>query len=387
MREMKVAIIHDWLVTYAGAERVLEQILDLYQNADLYALIDFYPEEDRRRILNKKSSTTFIQKLPLAKQRYRNYLPLMPLAIECFDLRGYDLIISSSHAVAKGVRTHRDQLHICYCHTPIRYAWDLRDVYLKNVGLDRGVRGIAARAVLNYIRKWDERTADRVNFFVANSKYIGDRISRSYGRDAQVIYPPVNVDKFSLSDSRDDVYLAASRMVPYKRMDLIVEAFQSMPDRKLVVIGDGPEFTKVRAFAGKNVTLLGYQPSEGLRDHMQKAKAFIFAAEEDFGIMPVEAQACGTPVIAFGRGGVRETVVPMRNADCGVQSEETRCPTGVFFDEQTVGSLIEAVQLFEANRHVFDPAAIRKNAERFSRERFRKEFKEFVESRLAEHQS
>jgi len=383
---MKIAIVHDWLVTYAGAERVLEQLLNLYPESDLFTLVDFLPDADRHVILDKEPSTSFIQKLPFAKRKYRNYLPLMPLAIEQLDLSAYDLILSSSHAVAKGVRKNPGQIHICYCHTPMRYAWDLRDQYLKEAGLDKGIEGVMVKLLLGYLQAWDAKTAKQVDHFIANSHYIADRIGRAYGRESTVIYPPVDIDGFSVSDRKEGFYLAASRMVPYKKMDMIVEAFSAMPDKRLVVIGDGPDLEKVKSKAGNNVELLGYQLSTILQDYLRKAKAFIFAAEEDFGIIPVEAQACGTPVIAYGRGGVRETVVPLTGSGAGGQGSEM-APTGVFFNEQTVGSLIDAVQRFEKNRQVFDPAAIRKNAEQFSRERFRKEFKEFVESKLMAHQS
>lgn len=382
---MKTAIIHDWLVTYAGSERVVEQILALYPDADLFSLVDFLPDAERHGI-SKQAGTSFIQHLPFSRQRYRSYLPLMPCAIERFDLSGYDLLLSSSHAVAKGVRKRPGQLHISYCHTPMRYAWDLRDQYLREAGLDRGLGGFVARSLLNRLQAWDMRTAGGVDHFIANSHYIADRIRRAYGRESTVIHPPVDTDRFTCSPEKEDFYLAASRMVPYKKMGLIVEAFSSMQDKRLIVVGDGPDFEKIRAYAGKNVEFLGYQPGDVLRDIMQRAKAFVFAAEEDFGIIPVEAQACGTPVIAFGRGGVTETVVPLTGSGAGGQGSE-EAPTGVFFNEQTTASLIEAVQRFEDNRQVFDSAAIRKNAEQFSRERFRREYKEFIEKKLSAHRS
>jgi glycosyltransferase involved in cell wall biosynthesis len=377
---MKVAIVHDWLVTVAGSERVLEQIVSLYPRADIFSLVDFLPEQERSIILNKNVKTSFVQKLPLAKKHYRWYLPLFPYAIERLDVSDYDLVISSSHAVAKGAVTNPRQLHICYCHTPMRYAWDLQQQYLKEAGLDAGLKGFLAKTILSYIRKWDVLSAPRVDYFIANSYYIADRIKRAYGRDAVVIYPPVDVEGFGLCTEKEDFYLAASRMVPYKKMDLIVEAFSAMPDKRLVVIGDGPDFEKVKARAGSNIELIGYQPFPVLRDHLQRAKAFIFAAEEDFGILPVESQACGTPVIAFGRGGVLETV---RNIELGVWSEKA-APTGVFFYEQTMESLRGAVILFEKNQNKFDGQQIRKNAIKFGRDRFQREFKDFVAVKMAE---
>jgi len=360
---MRVALVHDWFTVYAGSERVVEQILRVFPQADVYALVDFLKEEERGFLQGKRAQVSFIQRLPKAQQRYRTYLPLMPLAIEQFDLRGYDLVISSSHAVAKGVITGPDQLHICYCHSPIRYAWDLQHQYLKESGLERGVKSWIARALLHYLRLWDSRTANGVDLFIANSRYIARRILKVYRRQAEVIYPPVDVEAFTLRQDKEDFYLTASRMVPYKRVDLIVEAFSQMPDKRLVVIGDGPEMPKVRAKAGPNVTLLGYQPFEVLMDYMQRAKAFVFAAEEDFGIAPVEAQACGTPVIAFGKGGAAETVVAGE--------------TGIFFQDQNVPSLIKAIAEFE--KLSFDPLRVRKNAERFSSERFRREFAALIE--------
>ena len=367
---MKIAIIADWLTTYAGSERVLEQMIACYPQADVFAVVDFVPEASRGFLQGKQPITTFIQKLPGAKRFARHYLPLMPLAVEQLDLSGYDLILSSSHAVAKGVIVGPDQLHISYVHSPIRYAWDLQHQYLKESGLDKRSIGWLARWFLHKIRLWDVRTQYGVDEFLANSRFIARRIHRVYGREATVVYPPVNVDAFSLCDAKEDFYLTASRMVPYKRMDLIVEAFAAMPDRQLVVIGDGPDFEKIRAKAMPNVRLMGYQPFSVLRDHMQRAKAFVFAAEEDFGITPVEAQACGTPIIAFGKGGALETVRPL-----GTASE----PTGVFFETQSVDSIVQAVERFESSQAVFFPVAIRNHAEQFSVQCFRDHYTHFVE--------
>jgi len=382
---MKIAVVHEWLVTYAGSERVLEQILAVYPDADLFCLVDFLPERDRKAILNKPVHTTFIQKLPFAKKQYRNYLPLMPCAIERLDLSAYDLILSSSHAVAKGVRKRPGQLHICYCHTPMRYAWDLRDQYLRETGLDRGVKGVLVKWMLNRLQKWDAATASGVDHFIANSHYIAERIKRSYGRESTVIYPPVDTDRFTCSSNKEDFYLAASRMVPYKKMDLIVEALSTMPDKRLIVVGDGPDFEKIRSRAGKNVKFLGYQSDDALRGLMQRAKAFIFAAEEDFGIIPVEAQACGTPVIAFGRGGAKETVMPLRNAEGGINDDVNISTTGVFFNEQTVVSLIDAIKEFETYQKRFKSVVIRKHAEQFSISRFQREYRDFVEAKVVGH--
>ena len=363
---MKIAIIHDWLTVYAGAEKTLEQILKLYPDADIFTIVDFLPKKDRAFLAGHKITTSFIQKLPFAKKKYRSYLPLMPLGIEQFDLSDYDLVISSSHAVAKGVITGPDQKHICICYSPIRSAWDLQHQYLKESGLDSGIKGWLARYLLHKIRLWDYRTANGVDDFIAISKFIARRIWKVYRRESSVIYPPVNVEAFELCTQKEDFYLTASRMVPYKKIDLIVEAFSTMPNKKLIVIGDGPDFEKIKAKAGSNITLMGYQSFEILRDHMQKAKVFVFAAEEDFGITPVEAQACGTPVIAFGKGGALETV------DDGV--------SGIFFDTQSVESLCEAVKRFEMM--VFDYVEVSVRARKFSEERFLDQMKLFLQEKL-----
>jgi len=373
---MKIAIVHDWLVTYAGAERVLEKMLECYPEADVYSLVDYIPEGQRGFIKNKPVTTSFIQKLPFAKTRYRGYLPLMPLAIEQFDLSGYDLVISSSHAIAKGVITGPNQLHLSYVYSPIRYAWDLQHQYLREAGLTKGLRSVLARLILHYIRLWDLRTANGVDEFAADSHFIARRIWKVYRRESRVIYPPVDVESFNVCTEKEDFYVTASRMVPYKKIPLIAEAFSAMPQKKLIVIGDGPEMDKCRRVAGPNVELMGYQPSSVLRDYMQKAKAFVFAAEEDFGIIPLEAQACGTPVIAFGRGGALETVL----------GPDTEMPTGLFFEAQTKDSIIEAVARFEQNEAKFTPQACRANALRFGGDRFRKEFMAWVDEAVARHQ-
>lgn len=365
---MKIAIIHDWLVTYAGAERVLEQMLNVFPDAHLYSMVDFLSNDKRDFIKNKEVKTSFIQKLPFSKSKYRQYLPFMPLAVEQFDLSSYDIVISSSHAVAKGVLTGPDQLHLCMCYSPIRYAWDLQHQYLKESGLDKGIKGWVAKSILHHMRNWDYRTANGVDGFIAISQFIAKRIRKVYRRESTLIYPPVDVQAFTFCEKKEDFYLTASRMVPYKKIDLIVEAFSQMPDKKLVVIGDGPDYEKIKAKAGKNVQLLGYQSFSVLKEHMQKAKAFVFAAEEDFGIAPLEAQASGTPVIAYGKGGALETIHGL----------DKTVPTGVFFDKQTISSIIESVDIFEKKIDRISAAACREKALRFAPERFRKEFEEYV---------
>lgn len=369
---VRVAIVHDWLVTYAGSERVLEQMLQVFPDADLYSLIDFMPEGERGFLRGRPVKTSFVQRLPFARTRYRQYLPILPLAIEQFDVATYDLVISSSHAVAKGILTGPDQIHLCMCYSPIRYAWDLQHQYLRETGLDRGLRSALARYLLHRIRVWDVRTANGVDGFMAISRFIARRIWKAYRRESTVIYPPVDIEAFQPGPAKEDFYVTASRMVPYKRMDLIVEAFAGMPDRRLVVIGDGPEMARVRARAKPNIEFLGYQPFPVLRDHLQRARAFVFAAEEDFGIAPVEAQACGTPVIGYGKGGLRETI---RGAD----ADE---PTGVLFDQQSAEAIRSAVERFEVGAEAFSPAACRANAMRFAPERFRAELRQYVEGQL-----
>lgn len=367
---MKKALIHDWFSTYAGAEKCVESFTNIWDDFEIYSLIDFLKGADRDKILKgKHAHTSFIQKLPFAKDKYRNYLPLFPLAIEQFDLSGYDVVLSSSHAVAKGVLTHSNQLHIAYVHTPIRYAWDLYHQYLRESGLDCGLKGVLAKYFLHKIRLWDASTANRVDHYVANSRYIARRIKKTYGKPSDVIYPPVDVDKFTLREAKEEFYLTASRMVPYKKIDLIVEAF-SQTDKKLLVIGDGPDMAKIKSKAGKNVELLGFASDETMADLMGRAKAFVFAAEEDFGITPVEAQACGTPVICFGRGGARETV---RDGE-----------SGLYFMEQNAKELLAAVAKFEQNYDKFEPTKIRENSLKFSRARFEAEIKSYVEKKYEE---
>lgn len=371
MNPLKIAIVHDWLTVYAGAERVLEQMLKCYPEADIYSLVDFLPRNGRQFIRDKSVTTSFIQKLPLSRSKYRAYLPLMPLAVEQFDLSSYDVVISSSHAVAKGILTGPDQLHLCMCYSPIRYAWDLQHQYLKESGLTSGIKGWFAKYILHKIRIWDLRTANGVDGFIAISNFISRRIWKVYRRKSIVIYPPVEVDSFEICNDKENYYLTASRMVPYKKIGLIVQSFKEMPNKHLVVIGDGPDFEKIKLLAGPNVTLLGYQSFDVLSMHMKKSKAFIFAAEEDFGIAPLEAQASGTPVIAYGKGGALETIVG--------SNTEGKKRTGVFFYNQTAKAIIAAIEEFEALTEKISPADCRENAMRFSPQRFCDEFKLFVE--------
>jgi glycosyltransferase involved in cell wall biosynthesis len=370
---MKAALVHDWLDTWAGGEAVLAQIAGLFPGAPIFALVDVMPSPLRARLDGHDVHTSFLQALPGLRRHFRMLLPLFPLAVERLDVRAFDLLVSCSHAVAKGVRRTAQQYHLCYCLSPIRYAWDLRDQYLAQVGLDRGVRGAAARQVLDRIAAWDRRTSDRVNDFVAISHHIRERIARCYERDAVVIYPPVTLPPFDAARRERHRYVTVSRLVPYKRIDLIAAAFARLPGRELAIVGEGPERARIEAVAGPNVTLLGHVDDAKRDEVLKGARAFLFAAEEDFGIAPVEAQAAGVPVIAYGRGGATETIRGLDDRD----------PTGVFFDAQTPDAIAEAVLRFEAREAAFDPAACRRNAERFSDQRFREEFGTLVAERYA----
>jgi glycosyltransferase involved in cell wall biosynthesis len=371
MSAPRVAIVHDWLDTWRGGENVLAELIGQFPDADLYALVDFLPDDLRPRILGKRARTSYIQHLPGARRYFRRYLPLFPRAIESLDLGGYDLVVSNSHAFAKGARVGVGQLHLCYCHTPMRYAWDLQDQYLSVTGLAHGLRGTAVRRLLAYLREWDRKTAARVDRFAANSRYIADRIARAYGRSAEVIHPPVDLDFYAPAASASqpasrEYFVTASRWVPYKRVDLVVGAFARLGTRR-VVIGDGPDAPRVHAQARPNVEFVGEVSRERLRDLMRDARAFVFAAEEDFGILPVEAQACGTPVIAYGRGGALETVSTQ---------------TGAFFNEQSVDAIVDAVRTFNRDAPRYDAASCRRNAERFGSPRFRRDIRRFVDDAL-----
>tara|TARA_B110001454_G_scaffold57662_1_gene56448 strand:+ start:12258 stop:13370 length:1113 start_codon:yes stop_codon:yes gene_type:complete len=360
--KMRVALVHDWFVESGGAEKVIAKIMDIFPDADVFSTVDYLSDEQRSTIVKGKSiNTTFIQRLPKSKS-YKKYFPLMPVAMESLDFSAYELVISSSSSVGKGVITGPDQVHICYCHSPMRYAWDLQEQYLRESNLQRGFKGHLARQLLFFMRNWDVRSSFGVDYFIANSNYVAKRINKVYRRDSAVIYPNVEVDDFECVTEKEEYYFTCSRMVPYKKIDLIVEAFSNMPNKRLVVIGDGPDMAKIKDKSASNIDLMGYQSFEVLREKMSAAKAFVFAAEEDFGIVPVEAQACGTPVIAFGKGGALETVV--------------EGATGVFFYEQTVESLTNAIIEFESME--FNALSIREHAEKFSTERFKNEIKNFV---------
>lgn len=377
-RSRKTAIVHDWLTVPGGAERVLEQMLVAYPEADLFAVCDFLPASHRAKLQGRTPRTTFIQRLPWSGRKHRLYLPLMPIAIEQLDLSSYDLVLSSSHCVAKGVLTGPHQTHVSYVHASVRYAWQLQQQYLQEMGLTSGLGSLVIRAVLHYIRMWDLRSAVGVDKFIANSRYVAAQVTKLYRQPCKLLYPPVDLQRFPLVTEKQDFYVTASRLVPYKRIDLVVKAFARMPHRRLVVIGDGPDAARVRAAAAghSNIEIVGYKSDAELRDYVSNARAFVFAAIEDFGIAPVEAQACGTPVIALAQGGALDTVRPL----------DAPRPTGVYFPYQTEESLIAAVEEFEAESHRITPFNCRENAERFSAERFRRGLIELVEDAISERE-
>jgi len=366
---MNVALVHDWLDTWAGGENVLEHLAALFPRAPLFTLVDFFPPAQRQRLGERSIHVSFLQRMPFARSSFRRYLPLFPRAIESFDLSGYDVVISSSHAVAKGVRTRADQLHICYCFSPMRYAWDLRDQYLAQVGLHGGLRGHVVHGLLDRLAAWDLGASARVTTFVAISKYIAARIARCYGREAAVIYPPVEMPKTPATQPREPgLYVTVSRLVPYKRIDVIAAAFRDLPGRRLVIVGEGSERERIEAAAADNVQLAGQLQDDARNALLARAQAFVFAADEDFGIAPIEAQAHGTPVIGYRRGALTETIAGL---------DDPR-PTGVFFDAQTPKAIVDAIRAFETDGARIEARACRENAQRFAADRFRKEFLAFV---------
>ncbi|CCD89078.1 putative Glycosyl transferase, group 1 family protein [Bradyrhizobium sp. ORS 285] len=368
---MRVAIVHDWLYVLGGAEKVLQEILRCYPGADVFTLFDLLRPEDRAKLGFEKSHTSFLQNMPGLRKYHRSYLPLMPLAIEQLDLSSYDLVISSSCAVAKGVLTGPEQLHIAYVHSPMRYAWDLQHQYLEESGYATGVKGWIARALLHKMRIWDARTAHGPDAIFTNSQFVARRIKKIYGRDTKVIYPPVTIGQRDAILPVGNHFLAASRLVPYKRIEPIVRAFNAMPDLELVVAGDGPEAARLKAIAGPNVTFAGFVPDKQLRDLMTTARAFVFAAEEDFGIIPVEAQSEGAPVLALGRGGARESILTTGPR-----------PTGMFFDSPEPEAIAACVRAFVTREKTISRLDCRQRAGFFSAERFRSQFVAAVNEEL-----
>lgn len=367
---MRVAVAHDWLYVVGGAERVLQQILHIFPDADVYTVFEALTDADRQRIgITKPVNTTFLQKFPGVARWHRILLPFMPLAIEQLDLSEYDLVISSSYAVAKGVLTGPDQLHVAYVHSPLRYAWDMQHRYLAEDGSSRGLKSMLMRILLHRIRIWDTRTAHGPDVMIANSNFIARRIRKAYGRTASVIYPPVDQSTRTTQAVKGDYFFTASRLVPYKNIEAVVRAFALLPELKLTVGGSGPQQDYLKKIATPNVTFIGYVPDEELREKMACARAFVFAAEEDFGIIPVEAQSEGTPVLALRRGGSKETVVD------GV--------TGLFFNEDTPEAIAATVKEFVAREVEFSPENCVKHAAKFSADRFRAEFQATVAKAFA----
>ena len=362
MQPRRVAIVHDWLNGMRGGEKALEAVLELFPDAEVFTLL---LERDKisPAISRRKITTSFIQHLPMAKSKYRFLLPLFPMAVERFDLSPYDLVISTSHCVAKGASAPRGALHICYCFSPMRYVWVFQEEYLGTSTL----KSYIFSPLLAGLRSWDARSCERVDHFVAISRTVADRIARFYRRESEVIFPPVDTDFFVPGEKEEDFFLVVSALVPYKRVDLAIEAFNELK-LPLVIIGDGPEYRRLRKIAGRTVSFRGWVSNEDVREAYQTCRALIFPGVEDFGLTPVEAQACGRPVIAFARGGVRESVQD------GV--------TGMFFREQSVGSLKAAVTAFGRMR--FNPAIARQNSLRFSRHLFKRRLREYIARRFEE---
>ena len=371
---LKYALVHEWLTPKAtgGSELVVREILK-HIDAQVYALIDFESSNPDSYLYGRKIGTTFLQDFPWARNGVQKYLPLLPLAIEQLDLREYDVILSSSHAVAKGVITTPQQRHICYCHTPMRYAWDLTFDYLRGSSVGSGVPGMLTRVLLHQLRQWDVISANRVDYFIANSQHTARRIWRCYRREAKVIYPPVAMDNMKFQAQKEDFYLTVCRLVSYKKISLIVKAFNEL-GYPLVVIGTGPECDRIKKIAKDNIQLLGWQSDQAVGEYMSKAKAFVYAACEDFGMAIVEAMACGTPAIALGVGGATETVRDIRKyPDSG---------TGLLFTPQTETGLMETVQVFESLNGQFHPEIIRTHASQFDQSRFREDYLNFVDKCL-----
>jgi glycosyltransferase involved in cell wall biosynthesis len=365
-RPKNIAIVHDWLVSMRGGEKVLEVLCELYPNATLFTLVHdkgkCSPAIERMNI-----KTSFLQELPSSTKKYQYYLPLFPTAIEQFDMSDFDLVISSSHAAAKGVRVRYNALHICYCYTPMRYIWDQYEQYFGK-GRASFITQIAMKLSLNYLRRWDVASSKRVNEFIGISNAVSERINRIYNRDAAVIFPPVDVDRFSVSEKDEGYYLIVSALVPYKMVDLAVEAFNKLGER-LIIIGTGNQEQKLKAMAKKNIEFLGWADDETVKKYYEGCRALIFPGEEDFGIVPVEAMACGKPVIAFNKGGALDTMIE------GV--------TGLFFHDQTSESLAKCVR--ELSKQSFDQNKIREHAFQFDRKIFKNTIGQFVETKCDEH--
>jgi len=369
---LKIAVVHDWLTGMRGGEKVLEIIFEIFPDADLFTLL-YNKGSVSPLIADRNIYTSFINILPFKASKYRHYLPLFPTAIELFDFKEYDLIISTSHCVAKGVRTPPNTLHVSYVHSPMRYVWDMYEDYFgrdKTNFLQRMIIPLFA----NYLRMWDVTSSNRVDFFIANSKHVANRINKYYRREAEVIHPPVNTESFKKSNVSEDFYLVLSALVPYKKVDLAVDAF-NQNGKFLIVVGDGPEKSKLTKLAKNNIKFVSGIDGDQLNEYYSKCKALIFPGEEDFGIVPVEAQSCGKPVIAFARGGALETVIGYDG------NNEKKC-SGFFFNNQTSESLIETIEKFE--KLEWDTEFINNHAQKFNRNRFKDEISKFINCKTAE---
>lgn len=381
---MRMAIVHDWLTGMRGGEKVLEVFCELFPDSDIFTLIHINGSVSNI-IESKRIQTSFLQKIPFVKSHYRFFLPLFPLAIESFDMKNYDIVLSSSHCVAKGVLTSPSTIHICYCHTPMRYVWDYYHTYF---GADKKgvISRLLAHIIAHYLRVWDVTSSNRVNYFLANSYNVANRIQKYYKRSAKVIHPPVDCSFYTPADiyKEGDYYLVVSALAPYKRIDIAVDAFEKL-GLPLIIVGGGQEEDLVKSVTKKYVTCVGWQSDESLKKYYRGCKALIFPGEEDFGIVPLEAQACGKPVIAFGKGGVLETVhgiYSQLGSEIGRLPHQPETPTGIFFTKQTTESLMEAVLFFENHRSLFDPVVIRKHAEGFDYLLFKEKFKQCIKEFL-----
>ncbi len=372
---MRIAIIHDWLKGMRGGEKCLEVFCELFPQADIFTLL-YNKGSVSPTISRLPIKSSFIQHLPLSSKFYRNYLPLFPKAIESFNLKNYDFILSSSHSVAKGAKKADKAFHICYCYTPMRYVWSFFEDYFGGYPL---FKKVIVKSVSDNLKKWDLATLDRVDEFVAISDTIKNRIKDIYKRESKVIYPPVDVDSFFMDNSikKDDFYLSVSALVPYKRVDVIIKGFNSMPDKKIIIVGDGNlQKSLQRQKLSDNIKFLGRVSNNVLLNLYQRAKAFVYMAEEDFGIAPLEAQSTGLPVIAYGKGGVEETIIPLNG------NSKNLHPTGIFFREQKPEALIEAINEFETKEREFSPEHIRQNALRFSRQIFKNNIQALITNKL-----
>lgn len=381
IKAKKIAIVHDQLYTIGGAEKVLRHLCQMFPNADVFCIFNLLNDSELSYLMGeRRPRTSFIQRLPFLERLRRIYFFLMPIAIEQISLHDYDIIVSSSYLVAKGAIAAPDQIHICYLHSPMRYAWDQQETYVEQIPSVLGFRRKLVRLMLHYLRAWDSRSSNGVDHLLANSRYIARRAAKAYRRDAIVLYPPVDLDLYreiAAGRRRDDVFVTMSRLVEGKRVDLLLEAFRQMPDLTLEIIGDGDLRARLEERAPANVRFLGRLGDREAAETMAAASGFVYAAEEDFGITPVEAQAAGTPVVALGAGGTAETVRDL----FGSQD----APTGVLFDRQEAGEIARAVRILQKNRAAFTDAACRRNAERFSSERFRRRFRAEVERAVLHH--